>query len=52
MYTRARTYERAGWCDFGGRGVTNGIRADLAVARTGQCAGIGRMVHVVLKWDT
>jgi hypothetical protein len=28
MCTRARPYGRAGWCGFGGRGVTNGIRAD------------------------
>jgi hypothetical protein len=28
MCTCARPYGRAGWCGFGGRGVTNGIRAD------------------------
>jgi hypothetical protein len=28
MCTRARPYGRAGWCGFGGWGVTNGIRAD------------------------
>jgi hypothetical protein len=28
MCTRARSYERAERCGFGGRGVTNGIRAD------------------------
>jgi hypothetical protein len=28
MCTRAHPYGRAGWCSFGGRGVTNGIRAD------------------------
>jgi hypothetical protein len=28
MCTRVRSYGRAGWCGFSGRGVTNGIRAD------------------------
>jgi hypothetical protein len=33
MCTRARPYGRARQCDFGGQGVTNGIRAVSTVGR-------------------
>jgi hypothetical protein len=33
MCTCARAYGRVGRCDFGGRGVTNGIRAVSTVGR-------------------
>jgi hypothetical protein len=52
MCTCSRPNGRAGLRGFGGQGATNGIRADPAVARTGQCADIGRMARVGLRWDT
>jgi hypothetical protein len=39
MCTRARPYGRAGRCGFGGRGVTNGIRADPRGCAYGSVCG-------------
>jgi hypothetical protein len=42
---------------LGGAALVGGVlqmvsEPTLAVARTGQCADIGRMAHVGLRWDT
>jgi hypothetical protein len=39
MCTCARPYRRAGRCGFGGRGVTNGIRADPRGCAYGSVCG-------------
>jgi hypothetical protein len=52
MCTCARPYGRAGRCGFGGRVLQMVSEPTLAVASTGQCADIGRIARVGLRWDT
>jgi hypothetical protein len=44
--------ERAGWCDFGGQVLQMVSEPTLVVVCTGQCADIGHMACVGLRWDT